>query len=286
MKSSIIKCSLVLVIIFTLITVSIPTVYGHGVIYETKQLKDKNSISITLKWSSPSEKRGIYLSYILPVKGKVLHVGYTTKDSGPQTVSFEFSLASLIPPVRIVLDNNDPGYSGLFTDTKNIEAQEYIEHLHDAGIINGKSDNLFKPFDNITRAEFAVIIVKALGYKGNPLNTKGYKDINNHWAKNYMLLAVQNNIMSGYSDKTLRPNNPITLSEVSAVLSRAFTFRTVNNGIYKKLNQNKWYSACVKKMFDVGILNTSDSIYNGFNEEKRINRANCAMMVSRALTTY
>jgi len=49
-----------------------------------------------------------------------------------------------------------------FNDIKGIETEEYITHLHDAGIVNGMPDGSFRPDSNITRAEFMVLLVKAL----------------------------------------------------------------------------------------------------------------------------
>ncbi|MEE1203608.1 MAG: S-layer homology domain-containing protein, partial [Bacteroidales bacterium] len=51
-----------------------------------------------------------------------------------------------------------------FSDIKDIAwAKDAINKLSKKGIINGKGDNLFAPYDNITREEFASILVRLLG---------------------------------------------------------------------------------------------------------------------------
>ncbi|MDP4094765.1 MAG: S-layer homology domain-containing protein [Bacillota bacterium] len=274
-----------LIIALILLILNMQAVFADGPVYETKQIPG-NKIRITIKWSNSAEAKGIALSYFYIENGKTLNIGYELKSNAPKEIAFDYDLTSALPPIRILLKNAANGGEPPFSDIKNIEQEEYIWHLHDAGIVMGSSGNLYKPYTTITRAEFITLIVRALKLSGTPANTKGFKDINTHWAKNALLLGVQYGFLSGYSDKTLRPNNPITVAEVCTIISKAFRFKTISTGTYSKLKQNVWYTASVKKMFDSGILKISDGIYKNFNEQSNINRADSAMMISRALSTY
>lgn len=260
-------------------------VFAYGVIYDQKMIGE-NTLRVTLKWSNSGDTRGIVVKSYGIRDGKYIDITYEIVDGKPNTYTKDFDLRSLLPKPCIKLYNIKDLDNPVFPDIKGQYAESYIRHLHDAGIINGRPDGTFAPDSTVTRAEFAVMMVSALKLDGNGENTKGFTDINNHWSKNYMLLAVKQGLISGYSDKTLRPDNTITVAEVSTVLVKAFTFKTSKNGIYPKLKQNQWYSAYVKKMFDAGILTINDPIYDSFNEGIYINRANCAMMISRAITTY
>lgn len=261
------------------------TAYAHGLIYKTDELVD-NKIRITLKWSDYKEAKGIAIAYYHLNNGKTLDIGYEIKEGASTTTHLDYSLAGALPPIRITLTNINSVNNAPFDDIAGIEAFEYIKHLHDAGIINGRSGNLYSPKDPITRAEFMALTVKALKMPVSSYSIYGFKDIGKHWARDIIQTANMNGLISGYQDGTIRPDNPITVAEVCAVISRSFKFKTTFNGIYDKLKQDKWYSDKVKRIFDVGILKTSDSIYLKFNEESYINRANCALMVSRALSTY
>lgn len=259
--------------------------FAHGPVFETKEL-DGNLLRITIRLSEPLGTKGIAIAYYHLEDGKNLNIGYELKEGAAFSACLDYSLKSAIPPIGITLtDINNPG--GLpFGDIKGLEAEKHIQHLHDAGIVNGRVNNFFQPKETITRAEFMTLIVKALNLKDENTDIKSFKDTKKHWARDIISTAYKNGLISGYKDGTIRPDNPITLAEVCTVISRAFKFKTVYNGIYNKLKQDEWYSANVKNTFDVGILKTSDNIYMKFDEGSFINRANCAMMVSRALTTY
>jgi hypothetical protein len=259
--------------------------FSHGLNYEIKQL-DGNKQRILLKWANAEETKGIAIAYHYFINGKTLHIGYELKEGYQPEAYLDFDLNNVISPIRVnIHEAGKPDYAP-FTDIKGIEAEEYITHLHDAGIIDGRPDGKFAPDSFISRAEFMVIMVKALGLSEKGENVKEFTDINRHWAKDYIILASSNGLISGYEDGTVRPDKTVTLGEVSSIISRSFAFKTTNNGIYSNIHQDKWYSTAVKKMFDVGILNTRDTIYKGFNEENYISRANCAMMISRAISTY
>ncbi len=259
--------------------------FSHGLNYEIKPIDD-NQERVFLKWSNTEEQKGFVVSYHYLTNGKTLHIGFELKEGYPASAYVDYDSGSVIAPIRVNLHEAGNRDYAPFKDIKGIEAEEYITHLHDAGIINGRPDGTYAPESLISRAEFMVIMVNALGLKDKGGNIKSFKDLDNHWAKEYIILAANNGLISGYEDGTIRPDNTITLAEVSSIISRSFIFRTTNNGIYSKIQQGKWYSSSVKKMFDVGILNSKDSIYSSFKEENTINRANCAMMISRAMSTY
>lgn len=259
--------------------------YAQGVIYDTENI-DGNKIRITLKRSNPEEKKGIRISYFNIKNGKTIRIGYEETDAGPAFASVDFDMVELLPPVRINLIPAGVQDYSAFSDIKGIEAEEYITHLHDAGIVKGREGNSFIPYDKITRAEFATLVVKALKLETASTNGGKFIDVDGHWARDILLVASEKGLISGYEDGTLRPDNSITVSEACTLIERAFKFKTVNNGYYSRLKQNAWYSGYVKQIFDSGILRVTDSIYKNFDEEAFITRADCAMMISRALSTY
>ncbi len=278
------KGKVVALIIAFVLLINIQGVFAAGLVYDTKQL-DNNKLRINLRWENPSEAKGIVLSYFYLENGKTLSVGYELKAGAPQTISFDYDLSSALPPIRI-LTKNIADKTGLpFTDIANSEAKEFIWHLHDAGIVKGAGDKYY-PESSISRAEFIALIVRALKLTGNPENTKGFKDIDNHWARKDLLLGVKYGFLSGFDDKTLRPNNKISVAEVCTIIAKAFKFNTNNNGTYSQIKKGQWYTPYVLKMFNAGILSTNDGIYKNFNETAYISRANTAMMISRAISTY
>lgn len=93
-----------------------------------------------------------------------------------------------------------------------------ISTLAKANILSGYQDGTFLPNAVVTRAEFTTILARFVEAQGG---TSNFKDINQHWAKNYINTAYKNGWISGYSDNTFRPDQPITRAEVMAIVNRA-----------------------------------------------------------------
>lgn len=51
----------------------------------------------------------------------------------------------------------------VFSDTKDYWAATYVDHLYSSGITTGYADGTFRPNQNITRAQFAVMLYRYLG---------------------------------------------------------------------------------------------------------------------------
>jgi len=260
-------------------------VKNGGAVYNIEEINE-SQILIEISQRDEKASEGIGIVYFYLVNGKTLHVGYETGENMPQKAYLRYNLINAIPPVKVRLINVNNRNWLPFSDIKGIEAEEYIMHLYDAGIVNGRGDGTFAPDSFITRAEFMALLVNSLKLKRRTENAYTFSDINNHWAKDIILIAAENNFISGYQDNTIRPDNFITLAEASSIITRAFNFKTSKNGMYSKLKKDKWYSNQVKKMFDSGILKVTDRIYNDFDEERFITRGDCAIMISRALSTY
>ena len=221
------------------------SVYNNGAVYNIEKIDD-SQILIEIGKRDEKSSEGISITYFYLVNGKTLHIGYETGENMPQKAYLQYNLINAIPPIKVrLIDINNRNWLP-FSDIKGIESEEYIMHLYDAGIVNGRSDGTFAPDSFITRAEFMVLLVNSLKLKKMTEKTHKFSDISNHWAKDIILIAAENNFISGYNDNTIRPDRPITLAEVSSIISRAFNFKTSKNGMYSKL-KDRWYSDSVKK---------------------------------------
>lgn len=100
-------------------------------------------------------------------------------------------------------------------------AAGHIAAAQEAGIINGYSDGTFRPGENITRAQIAVMITKA--YKLNDTGVKvNFGDVSqNHWAQKYIEVLASNGIINGYKDGNFGPGDLTTRAHFSVVLSNA-----------------------------------------------------------------
>ncbi len=106
-------------------------------------------------------------------------------------------------------------------------AKDSIDALVKKGIISGTSSNTFEPGRNITRAEFAKLIVTAFGI-GEGDDSSDYSDVNSSdWYYQFVKAAAAANIVTGYEDGGFKPNNSITRQEMAAIIVRAFKAKGV-----------------------------------------------------------
>src|SRR5699024_11185593 len=83
------------------------------------------------------------------------------------------------------------------------------------------SDGSFRPDNDITRAEFIKIINSVFGYP--ELGQVDFTDVNEgDWFYDDLAKAVEAGYIEGYSDETMRPNNPITRAEASKIIGMVF----------------------------------------------------------------
>ncbi len=108
-----------------------------------------------------------------------------------------------------------------FSDVSNHWAKDIINDMGSRMIINGIGNGSFNPERNITRAEFAAIICRALGLKGKT-DSGRFKDITaTDWYSSHIETAASYGIINGYSDGTFRPNEAITREQAMAMVYRA-----------------------------------------------------------------
>lgn len=109
--------------------------------------------------------------------------------------------------------------SKTYDDIQNHENKNAIENLSRFGIINGKSENIFDPNENVTRAEFSTLISKALGLTKYEENT--FADVtDNDWFLNGVSTAYYYGIVKGVTENTFNPNGNITKEEACVMLAR------------------------------------------------------------------
>ena len=112
----------------------------------------------------------------------------------------------------------------IFTDVN--EGDWYYEEvcfMAEHGILKGYPDGTFRPWDPITRAEFATICTRfdvARQSEGAVL-AEGFPDVTTRdWFYNYVMTAAGNGWVGGFPDGNFKPNDYITRSQVVTVVNR------------------------------------------------------------------
>lgn len=103
--------------------------------------------------------------------------------------------------------------------SKSHYAYDAIAAVEEYGIIKGRSDGIFSPNGNLTRAEMATILTRAYNLTGK--SSVAFKDVpSTHWAYGYIQTLVANNLTGGYPDNTFRPNQQLSRAEFATFLYR------------------------------------------------------------------
>ncbi|NQX67134.1 S-layer homology domain-containing protein [Paenibacillus alba] len=116
-----------------------------------------------------------------------------------------------------------------FADIKGHWAEASIRELIKLGAINGYPDNSFKPDNQITRAEFVAVIVKALNLKAQA--ALNFDDTSAHWAKNEIAIAAALGVVNGYTEQAFGPDDVITREQMAAIVIRAAQIEPVSKNI-------------------------------------------------------
>lgn len=146
-------------------------------------------------------------------------VGYTDGTVRPTNNISRAEVATIF--FRLMQDNYRLAHWASDTTFSDVQANAWytaaIGTDAKAGLVSGYPDGTFRPDNNITRAEFAVIAAQFLSkdYEGEPLFT----DISGHWAEKYINRAAHTGWIHGSGDKTFRPDDYITRAEVATLVN-------------------------------------------------------------------
>ena len=121
-----------------------------------------------------------------------------------------------------------------FTDINSSHwAYDSVINLAEKFILNGYLDGTFKPESNITRAEFAKIIVSATG-SVDPYALSTFKDVNSgDWYYSYVSTAYSMGYITGYPDSSFRPNDNITRADICTIVNRVLKAENTSVTVFK-----------------------------------------------------
>jgi hypothetical protein len=144
---------------------------------------------------------------------------------------------SLTNSTYTVVENNI-----IFQDVDNQKnwAENYIETLANKLIINGKPNGTFAPGEEMTRAQFTVLLVKALALPGEKYEQQ-FKDVKaTDWfnANGELAAAIKFGIITGKPDGRFAPNEIVTRAQAAIMLNRAMKLGFIHYDM-KMLDQTK-----------------------------------------------
>ncbi len=157
--------------------------------------------------------------------GKNIIHGYENNTFKPQK---SISRAEFVKIIMEVLGKTDGGATSFSDVNENDWFKNYVSSAADLKIIYG-NDGLFRPHENITREDAAVIILRALNLKGISLSgSAGFADSANisDYAKEAVGALAHANLLVGMPGNLFEPKMNMTRAEMAV-----FIDRTINNFI-------------------------------------------------------
>lgn len=177
---------------------------------------------------------GTYFKRTLPVAGTVDSKSVTGVLYNPATKELSFVPATFAAEngntIATLFRNSTSIYSVIqldsvsFKDLANHWAQKDIETLAAKLVVEGTGANKFEPRRNITRAEFAALIVRSLGLDATGTTSKFSDVSSSKWYAGVVAAAAEAGIIKGDDKGKFNPNANITRKELSAMVVRAAAF--------------------------------------------------------------
>lgn len=106
-----------------------------------------------------------------------------------------------------------------FRDTAGHWAEKTLDEWQDEGLIDGYGDGSFQPNGTVTRAEFAKLVNRTLGFTAE--SEISFSDVTE---RDWFHAEVAKAVAAGYAQGSgglFRPNQPVTRAEAAAMLARA-----------------------------------------------------------------
>ena len=173
-----------------------------------------------------------------------------------------------------------------YTDTAGHWAQADIEEMAERGIVSGVTETTFEPDRDITRAEFATLMAKALNL---PLDASAaFEDVRgDEWYVSYVNAAAEAGLIIGY-DGYFRPDEVITREEMAVIVVKAGTLlgkaleeRGGNDRFVDKDDIASWANESVDIAASNGLI--SGMTPDRFAPHENTTRAQAVSVIKRLL---
>lgn len=237
----------------------------------TVKVVDKDGKTVNVNKTVKDDK----ITLTLP-SGKTLDDDYytitVTDNKGKTTVGID-----------VILKDKNNSVSG----TTDANGQLIMPtNTHNSYVV-GYEDGAFKPENNMTRAEAAAIFARNIAErKGETISSRksSFKDVSSKdWFNNYIAYLEKYKVISGYDDKTFKPNEQITRAEFVTMCMRFYELDTkaaaAKKNIFNDVPKSHWASGYIYSAIGMGWINGySDGT---FKPDSNITRAEVVTIVNR-----
>ena len=180
-----------------------------------------------------------------------------------------------------------------FADVASHWAKDAINDMGSRMVVTGIGNCTYEPERSITRAEFAAIVVRALGLRQGTAESS-FGDVTlTDWFNGYVDTATDYALITGYDSGTFGPSDTITREQAMAIIARAMNLTDMDvsltdseaTALLSRYTDSAQVSAYAKKSAAVclktGIVNGTTT--STLSSKSFVTRAEVAVMVQRLL---
>lgn len=131
---------------------------------------------------------------------------------------------SFVLVLSLVLGSFSMAFAAPLSDVAGEDFEDAVNVLTELGVVSGYPDGTYKPDNIVTRAEMAVIVVRALGLADYATGVSSFSDMAGHWSNPYVAYATSLGVIAGYPDGTFKPDATVTYDEAATMLVAALGF--------------------------------------------------------------
>lgn len=117
-------------------------------------------------------------------------------------------------------------FGATFKDVDGTDYEAAVVTLSSLDVLNGYEDGTFKPEGDITRAEFAKVIIAVMNMTASAGKTAtSFTDVDaDNWASGYVKLAEQMGVIKGYGNGKFGPQDNVTYEQAVKMIVAALGF--------------------------------------------------------------
>ncbi len=177
---------------------------------------------------------------------------------------------------------------------KNHWAYKQIQILTDFDVVVGYPDGLYRPDQQVTRAEFSSIVVKAFDQANAPItNPVKFKDVSTKdWFYGVVQRAVMFDLLKGYPNGNFEPRGTVARGHIISTIVNALTTESISNQKAKDILENSyddydqlpdWLIIAAGKAEILGMVVKEPGEDNYINANRPATRAELAAFVVKML---
>lgn len=195
----------------------------------------------------------------------------TAKPVTPPKEAFAESVASLATSVSTadISTVTETAETSPFEDMASVEDAEKIASLLQQGVWDMEGDNLFQPTLEVTRAQFATMLSRALSLDAVTYGENPYSDITDKSLARAVANLYNKGYMLGTTDKTFSPDGGLTKQQVAVIIHRILEDYNLTEGVdllgdsFEDINSVAYYAKqSVVSLKTLNLMSGTDSVFN------------------------